>query len=349
MAITSGFYNAQNHDRLYNAEDFGFAMSLSVKDGVDSEYLGKLAVTATSGLEVSVASGRAWFDDKWIKNDAAVVLSIEPASTNLPRIDAVVLDINGADEYRTASLTVLTGTPASSPVAPERIDSDANKHWQHALAFVTVRAGAVNILATDIEDNRGSSETPYIAKMGDFDTALSNTSVNAVQNKVVTKAIDDLQNNETVYTENGSSASRPYTEGQYIRRNGQFYKVIADIASGSAFTIGTNIEKKSMGSELTEINNNLSDIIKRVEVTTTSHTYGAGGGYSENISVTIPNGYKNALMASCIATGSTLIYCSSCYFTDGTSNILRVQLANASSSTLNDVVSTFNVLCVRDI
>lgn len=195
MAIKSGFFNASNHDRMYNAEDFGDVLSMAITDGVDNVYLDKMIVTAGSGLTVNVGTGRAFFNGHYVINDSAYNLSLEAASTNLSRIDAIIIDVKGADAYREVTLDVIKGTASSSPVKPTLIKNDSQKRWQYALAYVTIPSGAVNVLAANIEDVRGTSECPWIIKTGAYDSVLSSASINAPQTKVVKAAIDNANTN----------------------------------------------------------------------------------------------------------------------------------------------------------
>ena len=50
--------------------------------------------------------------------------------------------------------------------------------------------------------------------------------------------------------ETGSTASKAYSEGEYLMYNDGFYKVIADIASGDTLTAGTNIEATDVATQL---------------------------------------------------------------------------------------------------
>lgn len=58
--------------------------------------------------------------------------------------------------------------------------------------------------------------------------------------------------------EDTTTASQPYTTGEFVVVEGQLYKVTASIATGDTFSVGTNIATDTVGSELTKINNDLS-------------------------------------------------------------------------------------------
>lgn len=160
MAFTCGFFNSQNGDRKYNAEQMASIFDGLIKDGVYDTVGDIFAVTPGTGMQVLVGSGRAWFDHTWNNNDAPYPLAITAADVSLPRYDAVVLETNHSDTVRTNRLRVLTGTPASNPVKPT-MTSTANVK-QHPLAYIKVTAGATSITQSMIQVVVGTSECPFV-------------------------------------------------------------------------------------------------------------------------------------------------------------------------------------------
>lgn len=167
MAFTCGFFNSQNGDRKYNAEQMASIFDGLIKDGVYDTVGEIFAVTPGTGMQVLVGSGRAWFDHTWNNNDASYPLAITAADVSLPRYDAVVLETNHSDTVRTNRLRVLTGTPASNPVKPPMASSANVK--QHPLAYIKVTAGAKAITQSMIQVVVGTSECPFVT--GIIDTA----------------------------------------------------------------------------------------------------------------------------------------------------------------------------------
>lgn len=160
MAFTCGFFNSQNGDRKYNAEQMASIFDGLIKDGVYDTIGEIFAVTPGTGMQVLVGSGRAWFDHTWNNNDAPYPLTITAADVSLPRYDAVVLETNHSDTVRTNRLRVLTGTPAGTPIKPT-MTSTANVK-QHPLAYIKVTAGATAITQSMIEVVVGTSECPFV-------------------------------------------------------------------------------------------------------------------------------------------------------------------------------------------
>ena len=117
-------------------------------------------------------------------------------------------------------------------------------------------ADALNNLVEDVK-----YETGYLKqkKNGTYSNviAVEDTPSNNSDRLASSKAAYDLkgaitseQGQISAYVETGSTASRAYEIGAYIVRGGILYKVIAVIASGGTFTVGTNIKQVTVCSEM---------------------------------------------------------------------------------------------------
>lgn len=162
MAVTYGFYNALNHDRLYDAIQMSSIFDGIIRDGIFSTIGTSMTVTAPEdGLYVNVGPGRAWFNHTWTLNDTEYPVEAEEAEVVLDRIDAVILEVNSAAEVRANSIKFLKGTPASEPVKPTLThNAEVN---QYALAYVRIRAGQSTIFQADVENAVGTDETPFVS------------------------------------------------------------------------------------------------------------------------------------------------------------------------------------------
>lgn len=160
MAFTCGFFNSENGDRKYNAEQMSAIFDGIIADGVFTTIGDHMAVTASTGMQVLVGTGKAWFDHTWNVNDAAYPLTIAASDVTLSRIDAIVLETNHSDSVRLNKLRVVQGTVASSPVKPTLTNSE--KVHQHPLAWVTVAPGVTQIAASAIENAVGTSACPFV-------------------------------------------------------------------------------------------------------------------------------------------------------------------------------------------
>lgn len=160
MAVTYGFYDSLNHDRLYNAQQMSAIFDGIINDGVFMSVGNQFHTVAGTGMQVIVKSGRAWFDSTWTLNDAEYPLSIDAADVLLTRIDAIVLEVNSEVATRANTIKVVKGTPASTPTKPT-LTNTATIH-QHALAYVTVAKNTTAITNSMIEIVVGKTETPYV-------------------------------------------------------------------------------------------------------------------------------------------------------------------------------------------
>lgn len=160
MAVTYGFYDSLNHDRLYNAQQMSAIFDGIINDGVFMSVGNQFHTVAGTGMQVIVKSGRAWFDSTWTLNDAEYPLSIDAADVLLTRIDAIVLEVNSEVATRANTIKVVKGTPASTPAKPT-LTNTATIH-QHALAYVTVAKNTTAITNSMIEIVVGKTETPYV-------------------------------------------------------------------------------------------------------------------------------------------------------------------------------------------
>lgn len=166
MAVTYGFYNSKNGDRVYNAEQFGKLFSGIIRDGIlpfaheeDSETDSFQISPADSGLAVVVHRGRAWFNHTWTDNDSDLTLQLAASNPQQSRIDAIVIEINKSANTDTSvtpnvpdranGVVVVTGSLSDDPQRPT-LQNDPDGITQKVLAYVTVRAGATSIAAGDI-------------------------------------------------------------------------------------------------------------------------------------------------------------------------------------------------------
>lgn len=74
----------------------------------------------------------------------------------------------------------------------------------------------------------------------------------------LSNALSAKANNSNIATiEAGTTATQTYSAGDNVLVGGQLYKVTDDIAVGETFTVGTNVEAKTIGDQLSELNTGL--------------------------------------------------------------------------------------------
>ena len=175
MAVTYGFYNSLNKDRVYNAEQMSSIFNGIITDGVFASIGGSLMPIAGTGMQVIVKTGKCWFNSTWTLNDAQLPLDVEAADVSLTRIDAVVVEINSAVGTRANSIKVVKGTPSANPAKPT-LSATETLH-QYALGYVTVGANVTSITADKIEVNVGKTTCPFITSV------LQQTDITALFNQ----------------------------------------------------------------------------------------------------------------------------------------------------------------------
>lgn len=160
MAVTYGFYNSVDSDRQYTAEQMGSLFDGILNDGIYQTIGEAFAVTKASGMTVNVGTGRAWFNNTWTLNDSTLALTVPTADLLLDRIDAVVIEVNKADDVRANTIKIVQGVKSSSPERPKLTRSGTL--FQYPLAWITVPAADTSITADQISNNRGANPTPWI-------------------------------------------------------------------------------------------------------------------------------------------------------------------------------------------
>lgn len=161
MTVTYGFYDSLSGDRKYNALQLSRLFKGIITDGIFQSIGQGFVVGAPGLMTVSVGSGRGWFNDRWIDNDAAIQLTVLASEAVLPRIDTVVIEINSDIGTRANALKVIKGTPASSPVPPTM--ANTSTLHQYPLADISIPANDTDITPGQITNRIGmAGGTPFI-------------------------------------------------------------------------------------------------------------------------------------------------------------------------------------------
>ena len=144
MALTYGFYNSQNGDRVYDADQFSSFLDGIVYDGVYEAVGDKFYVTSLEDedLTIQVGAGRAWLKHTWTLNDTNLYLNATAALDVYDRIDAVVLEVD--KEIRTNSIKIIEGSPSdATPARPDLKNEDNIR--QYPLAYIYREHGTTKI------------------------------------------------------------------------------------------------------------------------------------------------------------------------------------------------------------
>lgn len=160
MSFASGFFNSVDHDRLYDATDISRLFDGLIRDGIFASIGDCMVVKQSNQMNVTVGTGRAWFNHTWSYNDALYPVTIPPSEILMDRIDAVVLEINSVESVRANSIKLIKGTPSSTPTKPAL--TNTKEIHQYPLAYVTVGKEVTSIRQADIENCVGTSVCPFV-------------------------------------------------------------------------------------------------------------------------------------------------------------------------------------------
>lgn len=180
-----------------------------------------------------VASGHgALCGRKFTIEETDVPVVLASTGTLLGRI-YIHMDLSDTDEP--ISLEIETGS-ALAPVIQQQDVNIIDGVYEINLATFDVDTATISNL---------ENVAPFIDSIPDAE--FSPSSQNAIQNKVITKA---LGNPEII----GGAASRPYVKGELLlASDGQLYEVTADISYQGLINVGGNVS--STGNIITQISN----------------------------------------------------------------------------------------------
>ena len=169
MAVTSGFFNSVNHDRLYNSEQISSMFDGIILDGIYQGLGDAFIVKPYSDLNctVTVGTGRAWFDHTWTLNSTELALTLDDPNVLYDRIDAIVIDVDRRQDVRANSIKVVKGTVSETGATKPALIKE-ELHNQYPLAYVTVKAGnPAPISASNIETVIGQAPTTLVSAVLD--------------------------------------------------------------------------------------------------------------------------------------------------------------------------------------
>ncbi len=177
MTLYSGFYDSVSGDRTYNADDMTNVLNGLVTPGVYKGVLNEFAFAlGTTFRNVTVGTGRAFFNNRWVYNDGAVTLTLDAPNTSLPRIDSVFLVVDRTTGVRSATFKIVTGTPASTPVRPTITNTTTMQAFR--IADVPISANQTSWGSTAATRYIGTPDFPY-ASYGLIDPQYDTTIMRA--------------------------------------------------------------------------------------------------------------------------------------------------------------------------
>lgn len=159
MAVSSGFFNSVEGDRLYNADTMSEYFEGLISQGVFENVGDRMQVTAGAGMSVNVGSGRAIVKTKWCKNDSALNLAITAADLQKNRIDAIAVRFDAS--ARAVSVVVKEGTATTGTATPPSRATGADV-YELFLAYVNVPKNTSAITQALITDLRSSDMCGWV-------------------------------------------------------------------------------------------------------------------------------------------------------------------------------------------
>lgn len=249
MAFEYGFYNSINSDRKYNAIQFGQIFDGVINDGVFLSIGEKFTTLAAGGMDVTVGTGKAWFNHTWSLNTTKIPFTLDGSHPVLSRYDAIILEINDSpDVYgRVNSIKVVKGEPSSNAIKPSLVN-DQYIH-QYPLSYVKINPGATNLTAADIEIVVGRDPCPYVTGI------------------LQTTDITELYNNwEGQFTTWFNNLKAQLTDNVVANLQAQIDACLkpADIATAAqikAGTAGKLVDADGLKNNLTDMQYHVSDIV----------------------------------------------------------------------------------------
>lgn len=269
MAVTYGFFNSVNGDRKYDADQMSEFYNGIVTEGVFQHVDNGLAVTAGTGMTVSVSTGRAIIQNKWVKNDAVLTLDVGAASPVAERVDAVVIRFNSAN--RNVSIVVKQG----GADAPEMTRTGGV--YEMALAYVNVQPNETTVIVVDKRSDSSVCGWAAVAQStsGEVDTMLNDLKTGYDGVIYDTPAAEvrgsDQKLQNQITQETGNNGITDYEMGHYITTNvspvditsrgsGSWFCKIIDCSAGDSFTISGTGGAGSRLWAFIDSNNNLLDL-----------------------------------------------------------------------------------------
>lgn len=210
MAWTYGFHNSLNGDRVYNAAQMSSIFEGLITDGVYQAVGNKLAVQPNNGMTIQIATGRGWFNERWVNNDSPLLLTLNNSDVVLNRYAAVCVRADNTDSARTTEPYIKYSDFATAPVKPTMERTNTVK--EYCLAYIYIKAKATTITAADIEDTRQDKnlcgwvtglidqitpDTLYTQFKAQFEQWF-NGLVDIIDSDVETTLVNAMAKNETV-------------------------------------------------------------------------------------------------------------------------------------------------------
>lgn len=156
--------------------------------------LDTMAVTVSDGngwISNDNADGVVWWIDNESANGSKLQLSVDMSDAVLPRIDRVVISWQTTNYVALPEVTILKGTPASTPAAPALTNNNILR--QISLAAIRIPAGATSLTGAMITDERLNPDACGLVTSGiGIDTSVMQSQFDALLESIQ-RELSDLE------------------------------------------------------------------------------------------------------------------------------------------------------------
>lgn len=152
MAVTYGFFDSVQGDRVYDADDISNYFLKLISNGVFATPSNAMQVQANNGMTVGVTAGWGFINCKWINNSTTYLVTLDTPDVALPRIDRIVMRLDKSVGVRSIVITNKSGTPSANPQPP--VLQRSGNVYELSLARIAVGADVSAITQADITDER---------------------------------------------------------------------------------------------------------------------------------------------------------------------------------------------------
>lgn len=275
MAEEYRFFNSEVGDiREYPADDFAEYFAQFLSNGV-YEANGDMGLNVTiNGLQANVSAGYAFLRGRLYKNTSVLNFTLDPADTQLGRIDRLVvkLDLIG----RRISTVLKKGALGSSPEAPALIDSADVLEIPLAKIQINAKSTTGIIIDERIPVVSLISIQLDVVKQDDVLNALTQTTAGKVldarQGKVLADSINTKAETATYQSQLSASnwlgSTAPFTQEVTISGIKTDDNPIVDLRSSGVFS--TDIEAIDSWGEVYKIttsSNKIKAYAKKIPAT----------------------------------------------------------------------------------
>lgn len=162
------------YDRAITSAEYRKIRKRTLSTGV---YTG-MNVVADSGMTVIVNAGAVEIEGACRNFDTSTTLALQSADSHYQRIDTVVARLDLSHSVRNINLYVKTGTPATTPVAPELTRTSAI--YEIGLANILIPVSSTSVSQERITDTRlDTNRCGLVHALNDFDSSALYNQISA--------------------------------------------------------------------------------------------------------------------------------------------------------------------------